>query len=177
MEAFELLTYRGAREAYETLRNYRNRQFSISELSRMAHLPFGTTWRLVQKFERAQIVDTTLIGKTRAVKFLDSPFSKLVGEILRASKSLQALSLPELKRILRAKAEIRQAYLFGSVAIKKEKLESDIDVALLVSQRIDITSFMASMLEKYGVKVMPLTFDSKDEFDDFLKGKKTVVLK
>ncbi len=178
MEAFELLTYKGAREVYETLRAYPHRQFSISELSRMAKQPFGTTYRMVRIFERAQIVDLTLVGRTQAVKFLkDTPFSKMVGQILKTSKSQQQLTLPELKRILKAKEPVKEAHLFGSVAIGKEKLESDIDVALLVSQRIDITSFTSSLYDKYGAKVIPLTFTSKEEFDDFLSGKKTVRLK
>lgn len=177
MEALELLTHKGARPLFETLQTYPRRQFSINALSKTAKLPFTSTWKLVQKFERAHIVDVTPIGKSRVVQYQDTPYSKLVATILRMSVSTQALSLPELKRILREKEAVKEAYLFGSVAIKKEKLESDIDVALRVSKRIDITSFMSSMLDKYGVKVIPLTFDSKDEFDDFLQGKKTVKLK
>ena len=177
MEAFELLTYKGACELFMTLKNYRTRQFSISELARVAGLPFGTTWRLVQKFDRAQLVETGLLGKTRTVQYKESPYSKLVGSMIRMSKSYQALSLPALKRILREKERVQEAYLFGSVAIHKEKLESDIDVALLLDKPMDRTSFVSAMNDKYGVKIIPITFYSKDEFDDFLKEKKTVRLK
>ncbi len=176
MEAFELLTYKGARELFETLRAYPKRQFTINELAKTAHLPFTTVWKLVQKFERAQVIEMKLIGKSRAVRYRDGPFSQLVLKILQMSKSPQALSIPELKRILKSKKGIAEAYLFGSVASKLEKLESDIDVALLIKKRIDIFSLVNAMHEKYGVKVVPLTFDSKDEFEDFLRDKKKVRL-
>src|SRR3989338_2031217 len=177
MEAFELLTYNGARQLFETLRYYPKRQFSINELAKTAKLPFTTTWKLIQKFERAQIVDVVLIGKSRAVQYKErSPFSQLILKILALSKSPQALSIPELKRLLRAKEEIARAYLFGSVARNQEKLESDVDIALFVKKKIDTSSFVSSIYEKYGVKVVPITFDSREEFDDFLKDKKKVRL-
>ena len=84
--------------------------------------------------------------------------------------------MPGLKKILGAKKDISGAYLFGSVAKNTEKLESDVDVALLVNKKIDSSSLISTMHEKYGVKVVPLTFYSQDEFDDFLKDKKKVRL-
>jgi len=176
MEAFELLTYKGARQLFGTLRAYPQRQFSINELAKTAKLPFTTTWKLVQKFERASIVDVALVGKSRAVKYRKSPFSGVMESILQMSVSHQALSIPELKRLLRAKHGISLAYLFGSVASGQERLESDVDVALLLKRRIDTSSFMSGIYEKYGVKVVPIMFDSKDEVEDFLKGKKKVRL-
>lgn len=176
MEVFELLTYKGARELFETLRAFPRRQFTINELAKTAELPFTTTWKLVQKFERANLVEVAAIGKSRAVKYRESPYSKLVSNILRMSMSPQALALPQLKRILRAKQGVQEAYLFGSVALKKETLESDIDVALLVSQRIDIPTLISSIYEKYGVKLVPLTFESREELGDFLQNKKKVRL-
>jgi predicted nucleotidyltransferase len=176
MEAFELLRYKGARRLFETLRNYPGRQFTINELSKTASLPFTTTWKLVQKFERADVIELGMLGKSRSVRYKQSPFSKLLAEILRLSVSPQALSLPELKRILKGKKAVREAYLFGSVARKEERLESDVDIALLLDQKIDSSSLIYGMYEKYGVKVVPLDFDSKEEFDDFLKDKKRVRL-
>jgi hypothetical protein len=35
---------------------------------------------------------------------------------------------------------------------------------------------MSGIYEKYGVKVVPIMFNSKDEFRDFLEGKKKVRL-
>ncbi|MFA6328623.1 MAG: nucleotidyltransferase domain-containing protein [Candidatus Micrarchaeia archaeon] len=176
MEAFELLTYKGARQLFGTLRAFPQRQFTINELAKTARLPFTTTWKLVQKFERASIVEVALVGKSRAVKYRKSPFSGVIEGILRLSVSHQALSIPALRRLLKAKTGISSAYLFGSVASGQERLESDVDVALLIKRKIDTSSFMSGIYEKYGVKVVPVMFDSKDEFNDFLDGKKKVRL-
>ncbi|MFH0817634.1 MAG: nucleotidyltransferase domain-containing protein [Candidatus Micrarchaeota archaeon] len=176
MDAVELLSYAGARELFKTLCAYPKRQFTINELSKTAHLPFTTTWKLVQKFEPAQIIEVATIGKSRAVKYKESPYSKLVSDILKMSVSQQTLALPELKRILRTKEGIQEAYLFGSVALKKEKLESDIDIAMLTKNKIDASSLISTIYEKYGVKVVPLEFASKGEFEDFLRDKKKVRL-
>lgn len=176
MEAYELLAYKGAKDLFNTLTSFPNRQFSINELAKTAGIPFTSAWKLVQKFERAQVVDTVIIGKSRAVRYRDSPFSQILKSVADTSTSTQALSLKELKRILDGKKEIESAYLFGSVAKKAETLESDIDVALLLSKRMDVLSMMSSMQEKYGVKLVPLVFYSKDEFEDFLKGKEKVRL-
>ncbi len=176
MDAVELLSYSGARELFLTLRAYPKRQFTINELSKTARLPFTTTWKLVRKFELAQIVEVSTIGKSRAVGYKESPYSKLVSDILKMSVSPQTLALPELKRILRAKKGVLEAYLFGSVALKKEKLESDIDIALLTSKKVDLPSLISVIYEQYGVKTVPLEFDSKEEFEDFLRDKKKVRL-
>lgn len=176
MEAFELLTYKGAKQLFQTLHTYPKRQFTINELSKTAGVPFTTTWKLIQKFEKAQIVDVWTIGKSRAVRYKESPFSGIIVRLIRISASTQSLAVPELKRILKAKEGVMRAYLFGSVAIGKEKLESDIDVAILTKRRIDLPSFISSIQEKYGVTVVPLEFRSREELKDFLLGKKVVKL-
>ena len=176
MEAVQLIAQKGARPMLETLQAYPRRQFSINELSKISHTPFSTAWNLVQKFERAQIVDVGLIGKTRTVQFNESPFSKLVLQILDMSTTLQRQSLAGLTKMLKANPAIKEAHLFGSVAANKEKLESDIDVAILAGRPLNVPFLMSTMREKYGVKVMPLEFKSKKEFDDFLSDKKTVKL-
>ncbi|MFH1200166.1 MAG: nucleotidyltransferase domain-containing protein [Candidatus Micrarchaeota archaeon] len=172
MEAIGLLAFKGARELFETLRAHPRRQFSISELSRASELPFTTTWKLVRKFELAQMVEVVTIGRSRAVRYMAGPYSRLVESILKISASPQALALPGLRRILKANGGVLEAYLFGSVASNTEKLGSDVDVALLTSKKIDVPSIMSTIYEKYGVKAMPLCFGSKDELEDFLRGKK-----
>jgi len=176
MEAFEILTYKGARTLFETLAAYPNRQFTINELAKTAHLPFTTVWKLVKKFELAGIIETTLIGKSRVVRYKEGKFSKLLAEILRLSVSPQRFSLKELKRVLKKKKQIKEAYLFGSVAKGSERLESDIDIALLLRKHFDIHSLLSEMYDKYCVRIVPLTFENNEEFEDFLKDKKKVKL-
>ena len=176
MEAFELLKYKGAKTLFETLQTSPNRQFSVNELAKVAGLPFTSVWKLVKKFEAAGVVETTLIGKSRAVRYNRNEFVKLLENVVRISRSQQRLSLRELKATLKNKKQVKSAYLFGSVAEGKEGLESDVDVAILVKKAFDIHPLISEMHEKYGVKLVPLTFQDKDEFYDFLDGKKKVLL-
>ncbi len=176
MEAVELLAKTGARPLLETLQAYPRRQFSINELSKTSHVSFATAWNLVGQFEKAQFVDVKLIGKTRAVQYKESPFSRRAAEIMQLSTTPQRLSLDALKRALKAERGINEAYLFGSVATGKEKLESDIDVAILAQKAVDGTKLMSAMSDQYGVNVVPLVFRSKKEFDAFLSDKKKVKL-
>ena len=171
-----MLTYKGARELFETLLRFKGRQFTINELSKTAKLPFTTTWKLLKKFEMANVVQTKLIGKSRIIEYKEGEFSNLLKEILKISKSQQKLSLKEIKRILKKKKQIKQAYLFGSVAIGEETLESDIDIAMLRTKSFDLHPLLSEMHDKYGVNIIPLTFEDKDEFEDFLKDKKKVRL-
>jgi len=176
VDAVELLSYKGSKKMFETLQAHQKRQFSINELSKASGIPFATCWKLVWMFEKAQVANVATIGNSRAVSYKESPFSALVAKILRLSASVQALSLPGLKRELKARKGLKEAYLFGSVATGKETLESDIDVALLVESKIDLPSLVSSMREKYGVNLMPLEFRSKAELEDFLAGKRKVRL-
>jgi len=176
VDAVELLSFKGSRKIFETLRAYPKRQFSINELSKAAGVPFSTCWKLVGMFEKSQVASAATIGNTRAVSYKESPFSALVAKILHLSASVQTLSLSGLKRELRGKKGLKEAYLFGSVAAGNETLESDVDVALLVENKIDLPSLVSSMREKYGVNLMPLEFRAKSELDDFLAGKKKVRL-
>ena len=84
--------------------------------------------------------------------------------------------MKEIKRILKRKKQIESAYLFGSVAIGKETLESDIDIAIFRTKSFDLHPLLSEMHDKYGVNIIPLTFEDKDEFEDFLKDKKKVRL-
>ncbi|MFH0927538.1 MAG: nucleotidyltransferase domain-containing protein [Candidatus Micrarchaeota archaeon] len=176
MEAIRLLAQKGALPLLKTLQAYPKRQFSINELAKTSHVPFATAWNLVDKFGKANIVQVRLVGRTRAVEYKDSPFSRLISRMLELNSSPQRLSLPELRRILKTRRGIKEAYLFGSVASGKEKLESDIDVAILTARAVDMPGLMSSMLENYGVKVVPLTFKSREKFNSFLSDKKKVRL-
>jgi len=174
MEAFELLKCKGAKVLFETLLRFRGRHFTINELSKTAKLPFTTTWKLVQKFEKANIIDIELIGRSRVIRYEESEFSNLLMEILRISISPQRLSIKDIRQILKKKGQVKSAYVFGSVALGGEKLESDVDVALLLKKNLDLHPLISGIHEKYRVNVVPLTFDDHDEFEDFLKDKKKV---
>ncbi len=177
MEALELVKYRGSRRMLETLLKFPDRQFTISELAREAGVPFASAWRLVKKWGPAGIVDTGRVGKSVTVKLRGSGYVKRVASILDASVSPQAFAASALCRVLSRDARVKQAFLFGSVAGGSERLESDVDVALLAEKGFDANKLLFDAFEKHGAKLVPIVFSSKNEFDAFMTGKNARRLK
>jgi predicted nucleotidyltransferase len=173
MEALELLQYRGARRLLETLLEFKGRQFTISELAKAAGVPFASTWRLIKQWRSAGIVDAGVVGRSIVVKLRDSEYVRRVAELLELSVTPQAFTAEALKKELKGRG-VRKAYLFGSVARREEKLESDIDLAVLAGKRFDSNKLMFDIYERYGTKIVPLVFSNEKELDKFLKGKEAV---
>ena len=142
----------------------------MNELSKTTKVPFGSLWRLLRKWESAGIIEANVVGNSKVVKLHESEYTKRILELLKLSVSPQTFTAEALKKELRDKG-IKEAYLFGSVAKKKEKLESDIDLAILARKKFDANQLMFDVYERYGTKVVPLMFDNKKEFDKFLKDK------
>jgi len=170
MEGLELVKYKGARKILETFLKFKGRQFTMNELSKTTKVPFGSLWRLLKKWESAGIIETNVVGNSKVVKLHESEYTKRILELLKLSVSPQTFTAEALKKELKDKG-IKEAYLFGSVAKKKEKLESDIDIAILAKEKFDANKLMFEVYERYGTKVVPLMFDNKKDFDKFLKDK------
>lgn len=177
MEAVELLRSRGARELFVTLRKFPEREFSINELAKTAGVPFATTWRTVGLWRSAGVVETGKLGRSVVVRYRDSPYARLMANILGISASPQAFAVARLRVMLKRIKAVKRAYLFGSVARGEEKIRSDVDLALLAGRGFDPDDFALGAYERYGVRVVPLTFGSVKELEGFLKGKEAVRLK
>ena len=173
MEALDLIKQKGARKVLETLLTFKGRQFTINELAKESNVPFVSVWRLVKIWEQAGIVETGVVGRSRIVRFRESEYTKRILELLRLSVSPQAFTAEALRKELKKKG-IKEAYLFGSVAKGKEKLESDVDIAILSVKEFDVNKLVFGIYEKYGTKIIPLTFEDKAELDRFLKDKEGV---
>jgi predicted nucleotidyltransferase len=85
--------------------------------------------------------------------------------------SPKAFTVRVLKDLLAKESRIKEAYLFGSVAKGDEKLASDIDMALLVEEGYDANTIVFEVYEKFGTKVVPITFHDKHELHAFMVDK------
>ena len=170
MEALELIKQKGARKVFETLLKFKGRQFTMNELAKEAHVPFVSVWRLVKIWDPAGIVETSVVGRSKIIKFRDSEYTKRILELLKLSVSPQSFTADALKKELKNKGII-EAHLFGSVAKGNEKLESDIDIAILAGRKFDANKLVFDIYERYGTKIVPLIFENKQELDEFLKDK------
>lgn len=172
MEAIELVKYRGSRKLLETLVKFPNRQFTINELAKEAGVPFASAWRLVRRWEPAGMIETGRVGRSVTVRLRRSEYLDSVLSLLKISASPQAFTARALRAMLAGEERVKEAYLFGSVAKGDEKLESDIDVALLVKKGYDANAIVFEAYGKFGTKVVPITFRSKKELMEFMAGKK-----
>jgi predicted nucleotidyltransferase len=177
MEAIQLVKYSGSRKVLETLLKFPNRLFSINELAKQAGVPFASTWRLVQKWEPAGIIETGRVGKSVTVRLRKSEYTDSISSLLNASVSPQAFTARAVKELIAGDKEVKEAFLFGSVTAGKETLASDVDVALLVEKGFDANKLVFDVYEKYGTKVVPLAFFKKNEFESFMADKKGERLK
>ena len=177
VEALQLIKYSGSRQVLETLLKFPNRLFSINELAKQAGVPFASTWRLVQKWEPAGLIETGRVGKSVTVRLRKSEYADSVLSLLDASVSPQAFTGRVVKELLAKEKGVKKAYLFGSVARGEEVLASDVDLALLVEKSFDANNMVFGIYEKYGTKVVPLSFFKRKEFESFLADKNGVRLK
>jgi predicted nucleotidyltransferase len=177
MEAIQLIKYKGARKLLETLVKFPNRQFTVNELAKEAEVPFASTWRLVKKWEPAGIIETERIGVSITVQLRRSEYTDSILSLLKISMSPQAFTVHVLKQLLAKESKVKEAYLFGSVAKGKEKITSDIDIALLATASFDTNNLLFAVYEKYGTKIIPITFKSKRELVAFMADKKVERLK
>lgn len=177
MEAIQLIKYSGSRQMLERLLKFPERQFTINELARESGVPFASAWRLVRRWEPAGIIETGKVGRSVTVKLHRSEYLDLVASLLKISVSPQAFTVRALKDMLEKEGRVKEAYLFGSVARREEKLASDIDVALLAGKGYNANDLVFGVYEKYGTKIVPLAFSSKKELEGFMADKKGERLK
>ena len=176
MELAKMGRRAGSGSIFSTLSRFPDRLFTINELAKIAGIPFATTWRTINEWEKAGAVETLAIGKARAVKLREGSMLKNLSKLF-SMESPQKLSLKTLKRLLVQNKEIKEAYVFGSVARREEKLESDIDIALLAKKSYLPNALSARFYQMTKMKLVPLAFSSESDLKKFIEGKKTVRLK
>lgn len=176
MDAMELVKYSGAKSVLKTLFDYPTRRFTINELAKTSKTPFSSAWRLVQKWEPAGIIETSRLGNSVTVSLKNTGYAQALARLLELNASPQAFTVKKLKEDLGKLAGVKGVYLFGSVARGEEKLDSDIDLAVIASGGFDANRLVFDVYEKHGTKIVPIVFHSKKEAETFLKGKEKVKL-
>ena len=176
----ELIRGAGRLELLKILLRYPNRKFTIRELALNAKVPYGTAWYAIKDLWEARIIELGLVGRARTVKLKNVNYVK---RLIKLSEfpSPQISALSRIRKELAKIKEIKEAYLFGSVAKGTEVPASDIDIVLLVSKetnkQVDLHKLLSQSYTKLGVSIVPLNFTNKKEFDEFLRNKEKVKLK
>jgi predicted nucleotidyltransferase len=154
----------------EVLFKYPNRDFTMNELSKVSGVPYATTWRFVQKANKAGVLLCKKVGHSSSCKLNQkSPFTSQIKMLLDIKSPQQAVLGEFLAKIKKLK-DVEEVILFGSVARGVEKLGSDVDVAIIVNRKsqtlekgiIDIIDVIA---EKSKVVITPIVL-KRGELED-----------
>ncbi len=150
-------------ELLAVLFDYPSRKFTINELAKTAGVPVMTAHRAVREFQRLGLVEIESIGKSFVVTL--NKKSKLV-------ESLKKLSLPDpfvdaakkFAKEMSTTKGVEEIYLFGSVAKRKHKLTSDVDLAVIYnSEKITkkeietkLSEAVSNILLTNAIRIVPL---------------------
>ncbi len=162
-----------------------NRNFTPLEISKETKISYSTCWRYVQDLDRGGIIHIEKIGEYNVCRLnKDSPLIGQLKKLLRLQLSPHVLAVKEFIRRVKGMKNIEKIILFGSVAEGKEKLGSDIDVAIFVDRKYnkienEIINITDRILEKSKMKIIPMLLTKSElrenkQFADELK--KGVVL-
>jgi len=152
----------------ELLVKYPERDFTVNEISRLAGLPYATTWRFMKDCDSAGIVFMKKIGNCNVCRLnKDSLFLKEVLNALKSKPTPQSAVLRHFVNGMQKAKSVERIVLFGSVAEGKERPESDVDIALIASKRDPALEKLATgladeILKKSKVKVIPIILTEKE---------------
>jgi len=156
------------KDLIEYLMKFPEREFTIFELAKEVGKSYATTWRFVQLLDKVGIIFTKKIGNYTICKL--NPKSPYLVEIKKALKLAISPQRSAFKKFLDAIKKIKnvkKVYLFGSVAKEKEKLESDVDVVIIVEKKIKgfeekIHQIMGQVLEESKIQIVPHILTEKE---------------
>jgi predicted nucleotidyltransferase len=152
----------------ELFLKYPRRKFTIREISGLAGGPYATTWRFIQKLDRAGLILTEKIGNSLSCTLnTQATFLKEVEKVLEIEVSPQRGAAREFTEKVKGVKGVLSVVLFGSVARGEEKLTSDIDVAVFVDKKRKkieekITGVAEEILEKSKMSIVPIIL-TRDE--------------
>lgn len=160
------------RRIVELLLKYPKREFTVNELCKLSKVPYATTWRFVQKLDKSGIILTKIVGHSLVCKLNEaSPFLKEIKKILKVEFSPHKLAVKEFVDKVRKISGVKKIVLFGSVARGREKLISDIDIAVIIDRKDKnleniVTSVADEILKKSKMKIIPFVLTEKETGED-----------
>lgn len=144
----------------------------MNELSKLSRVSYATTWRFVQKLDKAGIILTKTVGHSVACRLNEaSPFLKEVRKMLEIEFSPHRLAVKNFVKSVKKIGEVNKIVLFGSVARKSEKLISDIDMVVITDKKNKelenrIVSITDEILKKSKMRIIPLILTAKEAEED-----------
>jgi predicted nucleotidyltransferase len=146
---------------------YPYREFTINEISHTSKTSYATTWRFVQKLDKAGIILTKTVGHSTVCKLNESsPFLKELERTLSKLTPQKAV-IDDFVNKIKKVGGIKKVILFGSVARDQEKLTSDIDIAVIMKrkeERIEneVNNIVDHILQKSKMTIIPIFLTERE---------------
>lgn len=153
----------------ETLMEYPDRDWGLSDISEESEVSKTTVWRAVNRLEERNFVSTSEIGKSKLVKVKNR---KVLKRILKVSRS----EIEELEEVAEKFVEevgeidgVKKCVLFGSVARGTADLNSDVDLLILIQEgdektEDEISQIAERISSEESVRIMPDVME-KERFE------------
>lgn len=160
------------RKIAELFLKYPAREFTVNELSKLSKISYATTWRFVQKLDMAGLILTKTVGHSLVCRLNESsPFLKEIKKIIEIEFSPHRLAVNDFVNRVKRLSGVKRIVLFGSVARRREKLISDIDIAVIINKKDKnlenvVTSVTDEILKKSRMKIIPLVMTDKEAGKD-----------
>jgi len=150
------------RRVLEALFGTAGREFTIRELSLESHVPYATTWRLVEALAAMGAVRVRRIGAARVVSL--NPSSPVLPQLRRLAALRLEPHREAAHRFARLASRIpgvARVVLFGSASRGAAGPQSDVDVAVVLDRRTEETlgkvySVAAQVQDETGLKLVPI---------------------
>lgn len=167
------------KEIIAFLFKFPEREVSIRVISLETKTPYASTWRFVKMLAEYGIVYLKKFGACNVCKLnKESPYLREIEKILNVKQSPHRLAYSIFVEKTKRLKNVKKIYLFGSVAFGKERPESDIDVAIIVSKKTKhleakINEIIENVLEMSRLQIVAHIMTQK-EFEKNLSFKEEV---
>jgi len=157
----EILSSKIRSEVFRLLFDQDDKALHLREIERRSGFTIGTVQRELKKLSKLDLIIKRIDGnrsyyEANKLHPLYKDICKIVEKTIGVNKILS--------KALKQSKNIEFAFIFGSIASKKEKSHSDIDLFVIGELGLrKITSLLSGITEKTGRDINPHIF-SKDEF-------------
>jgi predicted nucleotidyltransferase len=162
-----LLGSRASIRLIRTLINYAGKIFTVRKLAEAAGVSSSETALAVQTLEKYGIIRIQPVGRSYLISLNDNSY--VLTNVLRPTIKAEERTLDELISILKRNLDdknIISAALFGSVAMKSERKDSDIDL-LVISNDFETATMLISKAREdisivFNSRLSPLIMEERE---------------
>jgi len=138
------------------------RSFFATELIKLAGGGSGAVQRELRRLEESGLVSVTRVGTQK--HYQANPKSPIFSELCAIAQKTVGLAEPLRTALKPLEKRIRAAFVYGSVAKKRDTAASDIDIMVISSSLTyaDLFTALEDASQRLGRKVNPTVYSPRD---------------